>query len=175
MAIYRYFFWIEETEVEVYKNGKLIPYRAEKKADYSKGLDNFFELWKDTASYIDGESVDFTFIGKNKEYLERFAEFCEQFPYSSNTEFTFENLKSVIDDKELGKFCIEAGESQYFLQKTEFNYNRIPKNTSLEKIYILGENIKKNLFAENMLDMEIQTKNINESNMASFFRKKLKN
>lgn len=174
MAVHRYFFWIEETEVEVYRNGKIVPFKAEKKVNYSTGLKKFFELWEDTASYIEGQSVDFIFIGKNKEYLETFAEFCEKFPYDMSTEFNFENLKSVIDDKKLDKFCIETEEEQYFLQKTEFNYNRIPKNTSLEKIYILGKNVKKNLFSENMLDMEIQTKNTNESSMASFFRKKLK-
>lgn len=173
MTIYRYFFWVEETEIEVYKNGKLIPYRAEKKANYSKGLDVFFDLWKDTASYIDGEAVDFTFIGKNKKILEKFIEFCNQFPYNSNTQFTFENLKSVIDDKDLKKFCVEVGEKQYFLQKTEFNYNRIPKNTELEKIYIYGKNIKENLLSDGIEDMEIQTKDTNESKMASFFRSRL--
>ena len=173
MAVHRYFFWIEDTNIEVYKNGKVVPYRGEKKVDYSNGIKNFFVTWEDNSAYIDGNLVDFTFIGKRKENLEKFIKFCEKYPADTSTQFTFENLKSVIDDKDLKKFCVEVGEKQYFLQKTEFNYNRIPKNTELEKIYIYGKNIKENLLSDGIEDMNIQTKDTNESKMASFFRSRL--
>lgn len=173
MAVHRYFFWIEDTNIEVYKNGKAVPYRGEKKVDYSNGIKNFFVTWEDNSAYIDGNLVDFIFIGKRKENLEKFIKFCEKYPADTSTQFTFENLKSVIDDKDLKKFCVEVGEKQYFLQKTEFNYNRIPKNTELEKIYIYGKNIKENLLSDGIEDMEIQTKDTNESKMASFFRSRL--
>lgn len=174
MAIHRYFFWIEDSEIEVYKNGKSVLYRGEKKIDYSQGIEEFFENWKENSAYISGEEIDFTFIGKKEENLEKFKEFCEKFPANMNTPFTFENLKQVINEKELKKFCVKVGEKEYCLQKTEFNYNRITKNMNLEKIYILGNNIQENFLSEGVSDMEVQTKNIKESGMASFFRSKLK-
>ena len=155
MAIHRYFFWIEDSEIEVYKNGKSVLYRGEKKIDYSQGIEEFFENWKENSAYISGEEIDFTFIGKKEENLEKFKEFCEKFPANMNTPFTFENLKQVINEK-------------------EFNYNRITKNMNLEKIYILGNNIQENFLSEGVSDMEVQTKNTKESGMASFFRSKLK-
>lgn len=175
MAIYRYFFWIEDNELEVYKNGKIVLYKGERKVDYSQGIDSFFELWKENSAYIPEALTDFIFIGKKKENLEKFTEYCEKFPFDTSKQFTFENLKSVIDDKNLKKFCIEVGDKQYFLQKTEYNYNRIPRDIDLEKIYVYGKNIKENLLSEDNSDMEIQTKNINEteSDMASFFRSRL--
>lgn len=175
MAVYRYFFWIEDNEIEIYKNGKSVLYKGEKNIDYSQGMEKFFELWEDNSAYITGEPVDFTFVGKKKENLEKFIEYCEKFPVDISKQFTFENLKSVIDDKILKKFCIEVGDRQYFLQKTEYNYNKIPRDINLEKIYICGKNIKENLLSEDNSEMEIQTKNINEaeSEMASFFRSRL--
>ena len=146
MAIHRYFFWIEDSEIEVYKNGKSVLYRGEKKIDYSQGIEEFFENWKENSAYISGEEIDFTFIGKKEENLEKFKEFCEKFPANMNTPFTFENLKQVINEKEL----------------------------NLEKIYILGNNIQENFLSEGVSDMEVQTKNTKESGMASFFRSKLK-
>lgn len=177
MSVHRYFFWIEDSDIEVYKNGKVVPYKGEKKVNYSTGIENFFITWEDNSAYIDGDLVDFTFIGKKRENLEKFMKFCEKFSTDMSTKFVFDDLKSVINDKNLKKFCVEVGEKQYFLQKTEFNYNRISKNTELEKIYIYGKNIKDNLFSNIIEDMEIKTKdtakNINESKMASFFRSRL--
>lgn len=175
MAVYRYFFWVEDNEIEIYKNGKSVLYRGEKNIDYSQGVEKFFELWEDNSAYITGEPIDFTFVGKKKENLEKFIEYCEKFPVDISKKFTFENLRSVIDDKILKNFCIEVGDKQYFLQKTEYNYNRIPRDINLEKIYIYGKSIKENLLFEDNSEMEIQTKNINEteSEMASFFRNRL--
>lgn len=173
MAIHRYFFWVDDNEIEVYKNGKSVLYRGEKNIDYSQGIEKFFEMWEDNSAYITGEPVDFTFVGKKKENLEKFVEFCEKFPTDMNVQFTFENLKSVIDDKDLKKFCIEVEDKQYFLQKTEYNYSKVPKDIDLEKIYVCGKNIKENLLSEGSSDMEIQTKNTTESEMASFFRSRL--
>ena len=173
--IHRYFFWIEDKELELYdKNGKSVKYKGEKKIDYSNSINDFFESWKNISGYDDEDFVDFTFIGEKKKNIQDFINYCEIFSSDSNKEFTFEDLKSILDDKNLKKFCVETESNQYFLQKTEFNYNKIPKDLSLKKIYVFGKNIKENLFSKDMLNIEIQTKTSSKSEMASFFTKRLK-
>lgn len=174
MAIHRYFFWIEDNEIEIYKNGKQVLYRGEKRIDYSTGIANFFDTWKENSAYIDGDFVDFIFIGSEKEELEKFVEFCKDFIYAPDIKFTFEDLKNILDNKKnLKKFCLNIEKKEYFLQKTEFNYNRIPKNKDLTKIYVYGDNIEENFLSEGITDLEIEIKNTTESKMAAFFKNRL--
>lgn len=172
-TVHRYFFWIEDEELEIYKNRKLIQYKGEKKYNYTNGIESFFEVWKENSAYEDGDKIDFVFIGMNQEKIGEFLSFCKRFPLEKDGEFCFEDLKSILDEKKLKRFSVEVGNNEYYFEKTEFNYNKISKDDNLEKIYILGENIKDKLFFNELGTMEIEKKSKNESELASFFRRRL--
>lgn len=175
MAIKRYFFWIEENQLELYNNGKLEKYNGEKFTDISLGVKKFFEIWKENSAYIDERDyVDFIFIGENKEKLEKFRSFAEVFEYKSEKKFDFKELKNIIQEKNLGKFCLNINdEKEYFLQKTEFKYNKILKSNDLKTIYVFGNNISTNFLSNGITDMNIEVKDSNKSKMAEFFNKEL--
>lgn len=175
IPVHRYFFWIEDFELEVYKDGVLVPYHSEQKVSYKDGIDHFFELWKQNSAYIEEDFVDFTFIGTNKDKIEQFMKYSEQFPNDCKEKFTFEDLKKILDRKEISKFCIEIESKKYYLSKTKFHYSNTSKDENLEKIYVCGSNIS-DVFLENgTINMDVHQNQRKEGKIASFFRNKLKN
>ena len=62
MKIHRYFFWIEDNFIEIYKNGNLEKYEGEEKL-YIDNFETFWEKWKKNSKIIASrDAIDFTFL-----------------------------------------------------------------------------------------------------------------
>lgn len=139
--VYRYFFWIDGEEVEIYKNGLLYKFDGEKTYNYKSDIEGFWKKWEENSAFIpDGSQVDFVFIGKDKSVIEELKKYPEtNYSWDKEGEFSFDDLKALLQDKPLKKFCVDTGEKMFFFQKHNDGYRKIAKDSSLEVIYVVGE------------------------------------
>ena len=66
MKVHRYFFWIEDNVIEIYKNGNLEKYEGEERL-YVDKFETFWEKWKKNSKIIASrDAIDFTFLVDKK-------------------------------------------------------------------------------------------------------------
>lgn len=177
---HKYFFWIENDSIEIYKNGKIQKYKGEEKFALSNGIENFWETWKENSAFISDDMVCFAFLGKDKSIIENIKKYCEDFKINENESFTFGDLKLVLSNKKLNKFSLSFNEKEFYYQKTEYSYNKIPREADLEKIYVVGNISIKDILLSEQIDVQTEeyetSKNIkNKSKVVSFFESKMNN
>ena len=62
MKIHRYFFWIQDNFIEIYKEGKIERYDGEDRI-YINNLEDFWKKWeKNSKIILSRDKVDFTFL-----------------------------------------------------------------------------------------------------------------
>lgn len=180
MKTHKYFFWIEDDSIEVYKNGKIQKYKGEEKFSISNGIEIFWETWKENSAFISDDLIYFIFLGKDKAKIERIKKYCEDFKKSEKETFNFEDLKKILNNKKIGKFVLNLDDEELFFIKTEYGYNKIPREDNLEKIYIAGDNITKNSFSTEEIYSQNEENNSDHQNkkqskLISLFESKMNN
>lgn len=180
MKIHKYFFWIEDDSIETYKDGKIQKYKGEKKFSISNGIKIFWEIWKENSAFISDDLTYFIFLGKDNVEIKKIKKYCEDLKKSEEEIFTFEDLKKILNNKKIGKFVLNLGDEELFFIKTEYGYNKIPREDNLEKIYIVGDNITKNSFLTEEIYSQNEENNSDDQNkkqskLVSFFENKMNN
>ena len=173
----RYFFWLENGYIEIYDNGQLQRYGGEKQCCYRDDIEGFWKRWEDNSAFVENGSVDFIFAGEDADEVERVRDYCEErYNFSSEEPFTFEELETVISDKELDEFCIDTGKDLFYMQRIGDDYEKIPDKKGLKKIYVAGSNIGENfLIGKNMAKSEPEIREVSkvESPILAFCQYKL--
>ena len=105
MKIHRYFFWIEDNFIEIYKDGKLERYDGEDRT-YIDNLENFWKKWESNSRImLSDEKIDFTFLVDEKTDRENLLNSIEKYNYEIDLspEFSSEDLKKILDIKNIKK------------------------------------------------------------------------
>lgn len=93
MKIHKYFFWIEDNFIEIYKDGKLEKYDGEEKT-YINKLDEFWKKWeKNSKIILSRDKVNFTFLIDEKIDRRSLFESIEKYQKDFSYEFSSEDLK----------------------------------------------------------------------------------
>lgn len=177
MKIHRYFFWIEDNFIEIYKDGKLERYDGEEKT-YINKLDEFWKKWeKNSKIILSRDKVNFTFLIDEKTNRESLFESIEKYQKDFSYEFSSEDLKKVLDNKNIKKVIFNFNKQEISIAKTLEKYVEIESDDDLIKIFILGNNINKDILKEilNQRVEDNEKEEINEGLLDSYFREKWKN
>ena len=149
MKIHRYFFWIEDNFIEIYKDGKLERY--------------------------DG---DFTFLVDEKTDRENLLNSIEKYNYEIDLspEFSSEDLKKILDIKNIKKVIFNYNNEEITIAKTEEKYMETEFEDELTKIFILGNNINEDILKEisNQRVEKKEKKDYKLGRLGSYFKKKEK-
>ena len=147
MKIHRYFFWIEDNFIEIYKDGKLERYDGEDRT-YVKKLDDFWKKWESNSKIIlSDEKIDFTFLIDEKIDKE---------------------------SKNIKKVRFKYNDEELTIVKTEEKYIKAELDDDLIKISILGNNVNVDILKEisNQRVEKKEKKEYKTGRLSSFFRKK---
>ncbi len=177
MKIHRYFFWIEDNFIEIYKDGKLERYDGEEKT-YINKLDEFWKKWeKNSKIILSRDKVNFTFLIDEKTNRESLFESIEKYQKDFSYEFSSEDLKKVLDNKNIKKVIFNFNKQEISIAKTLEKYVEIESDDDLIKMFILGNNINKDILKEilNQRVEDNEKEEINEGLLDSYFREKWKN
>ena len=177
MKIHRYFFWIEDNFIEIYKDGKLERYDGEERT-YINKLDEFWKKWeKNSKIILSRDKVNFTFLIDEKIDRESLFESIEKYQKDFSCEFSSEDLKKVLDNKNIKKVIFNFNKQEISIAKTLEKYVEIESDDDLIKIFILGNNINKDILKEilNQRVEDNEKEEINEGLLDSYFREKWKN
>ena len=177
MKIHRYFFWIEDNFIEIYKDGKLERYYGEEKT-YINKLDEFWKKWeKNSKIILSRDKVNFTFLIDEKTNRESLFESIEKYQKDFSYEFSSEDLKKVLDNKNIKKVIFNFNKQEISIAKTLEKYVEIESDDDLIKMFILGNNINKDILKEilNQRVEDNEKEEINEGLLDSYFREKWKN
>lgn len=153
---HRYFFWIDGEEVEIYKNGLLYKFDGEKRCNFKNNIERFWKKWEENSAFIpECSDVDFVFLGRDKSAIDELRNYPENnYKWSKNGEFTFADLKAVLQDKKVKKFCVDTGDNKFFFKKNSYEYTKIPKDSKLEIIYLVGNCLKTDFILKEDSDIE---------------------
>ena len=103
MKIHRYFFWIEDNFIEIYKNGKLEKYEGEERL-YIDDFETFWEKWKKNSKIITSrDAIDFTFLIDKKVDRNELLRHLDIYRNLKKTIFVFNEQKKVLT-KSNGKY-----------------------------------------------------------------------
>lgn len=180
MKIHKYFFWIEDDNIETYKDGKIQKYKGEEKFNISNGIEIFWKTWEENSAFISDDLTYFVFLGKDNLKIEKIKRYCKNLKKAKKETFTFEDLKKILNNKKIRKFSLNINGEEFCFIKTEYGYNRIPRENNFEKIYIIGDNITKKLFLSEEIyfqskESNSDNKNKKQSKLVSFFESKMNN
>lgn len=177
MKIHKYFFWIEDNFIEIYKDGKLEKYDGEEKT-YINKLDEFWKKWeKNSKIILSRDKVNFTFLIDEKIDRGSLFESIEKYQKDFSCEFSSEDLKKVLDNKNIKKVIFNFNKQEISIAKTLEKYVETESDDDLIKIFILGNNINKDILKEilNQRVEDNEKEEINEGLLDSYFREKWKN
>jgi len=100
MKIHRYFFWIEDNFIEIYKNGNLEKYEGEEKL-YIDNFETFWEKWKKNSKIIASrDAIDFTFLIDKKVNKGDLLKSLVTYKKENEINFSSEDLKKILDIKD---------------------------------------------------------------------------
>jgi hypothetical protein len=176
MKIHRYFFWIEDNFIEIYKDGKLERYDGEDRT-YVKKLDDFWKKWESNSKIIlSDEKIDFTFLIDEKIDKENLFNSIEKYATKRDlsSEFSSEDLKKILDSKNIKKVRFKYNDEELTIVKTEEKYIKAELDDDLIKISILGNNVNVDILKEisNQRVEKKEKKEYKTGRLSSFFRKK---
>ena len=179
MKIHRYFFWIEDNFIEIYKDGKLERYDGEDRT-YINNLENFWKKWESNSRImLSDEKIDFTFLVDEKTDRENLLNSIEKYNYEIDLspEFSSEDLKKILDIKNIKKVIFNYNNEEITIAKTEEKYMETEFEDELTKIFILGNNINEDILKEisNQRVEKKEKKDYKLGRLGSYFKKKGKN
>ena len=152
MKIHRYFFWIQDNFIEIYKEGKIERYDGEDRI-YINNLEDFWKKWeKNSKIILSRDKVDFTFLIDERINRENLLKSIEKYTKDFSSEFSSEDLKKILDIKNI--------------KKVIFNFNK-------EEV---GNNINEDILKE-ILNQRVEEKEeeIEEGILDSYFKEIWKN
>ena len=177
MKIHKYFFWIEDNFIEIYKDGKLEKYDGEEKT-YINKLDEFWKKWeKNSKIILSRDKVNFTFLIDEKIDRGSLFESIKKYQKDFSYEFSSEDLKKILDIKNIEKVIFNFNKEEVAIAKTIEKYVETEFDEELIKIFLLGNNINKDILKEilNQRVEDNEKEDIHECLLDSYFREKWKN
>lgn len=176
MKIHRYFFWIEDNFIEIYKDGKLERYDGEDRT-YINNLDDFWKKWESNSRIIlSSEKIDFTFLIDEKTDRENLLNSIEKYTSKMDfsSEFSSEDLKKILDNKNIKKARFSYNDEEIVIVKTEDKYIETELVNDSTKIFILGNNINTDILKEipNQRVEKKEKKEYKIGRIASYYKKK---
>lgn len=152
--MHNYIFWLENDEIESYKNGNIMRYSGEDSFNLANGIDNFFDKWESNAGYVEGELINFIFLGREKDKLsESYKAAKKRYNLSEDEEVKFQDIKSILDRKDLKKFTLKSNSDEYSFEKNEYSYELLKRETE-DIIWVLTEKFSKAFINEDGLEIE---------------------
>ena len=141
MKIHRYFFWIEDNFIEIYKNGNLEKYEGEEKL-YIDNFENFWEKWKKNSKIIASrDAIDFTFLIDKKVNKDDLLKGLDNYKKEKEEDFFYvwrNYIKKNYIDFEI----------DFFVKNENNTYEKIKE---IQRQYIHSENDIIQLFEKNDL------------------------
>ena len=157
MKIHRYFFWIEDNFVEIYKNGNLEKYEGEEKL-YVDKFETFWEKWKKNSKIIASrDAIDFTFLIDNKVNKDDLLKGLDGYKKESEINFSSEDLKKILDAKNFKTIVFEFNDQKKVLTKTKGKYVESEFEENLPEITLFGDNIDENIL-NNLANQRVEEK-----------------
>lgn len=157
MKIHRYFFWIENNFIEIYKNGNLEKYEGEEKL-YINNFETFWEKWKKNSKIIlSYDAIDFTFLIDNKVNKDDLLKGLDGYKKESEINFSFEDLKKILDAKNFKTIVFEFNDQKKVLTKTKGKYVESEFEENLPEITLFGDNIDENIL-NNLANQRVEEK-----------------
>lgn len=157
MKIHRYFFWIENNFIEIYKNGNLEKYEGEEKL-YINNFETFWEKWKKNSKIIlSRDAIDFTFLIDNKVNKDDLLKGLDSYKKESEINFSSEDLKKILDAKNFKTIVFEFNDQKKVLTKTKGRYVESEFEEDLPEITLFGDNIDENIL-NNLTNQRVEEK-----------------
>ena len=157
MKIHRYFFWIENNFIEIYKNWNLEKYEGEEKL-YINNFETFWEKWKKNSKIIlSRDAIDFTFLIDNKVNKDDLLKGLDSYKKESEINFSSEDLKKILDAKNFKTIVFEFNDQKKVLTKTKGRYVESEFEEDLPEITVFGDNIDENIL-NNLTNQRVEEK-----------------
>ena len=157
MKIHRYFFWIEDNFIEIYKNGNLEKYEGEEKL-YIDDFKTFWEKWKKNSKIIASrDAIDFTFFIDKKVNRNDLLKDLDIYKRESEISFSSEDLKKILDFKDFKTIVFIFNEQKKVLTKTKGKYLESEFEENLPEIALFGENIDEDVL-NNLANQRVEEK-----------------
>ena len=176
MKIHRYFFWIQDNFIEIYKEGKIERYDGEDRI-YINNLEDFWKKWeKNSKIILSRDKVDFTFLIDERINRENLLKSIEKYTKDFSSEFSSEDLKKILDIKNIKKVIFNFNKEEVAIAKTIEKYVETEFDEELIKIFLLGNNINEDILKE-ILNQRVEEKEeeIEEGILESYFKEIWKN
>ena len=137
MKIHRYFFWIEDNFIEIYKNGNLEKYEGEERL-YIDNFKTFWEKWKKNSKIIASrDAIDFTFLVDKKVNKDDLIENLDIYKKETEVNFSSEDLKKILDIKDFKTIVFEFNSQKKVLTKAKGRYVESEFEENLPEITLL--------------------------------------
>ena len=157
MKIHRYFFWIEDNSIEIYKNGNLEKYEGEEKL-YINNFETFWEKWKKNSKIIPSrDAIDFIFLIDNKVNKDDLLKGLDSYKKESEINFSSEDLKKILDAKNFKTIVFEFNDQKKVLTKTKGRYIESEFEEDLPEITLFGDNIDEDIL-NNLANQRVEEK-----------------
>ena len=128
MKVHRYFFWIEDNFIEIYKNGNLEKYEGEERL-YIDNFKTFWEKWKKNSKIIASrDAIDFTFLVDKKVNKDDLIENLDIYKKETEVNFSSEDLQKLLDIKDFKTIVFEFNDQKKVITKTKFSINLVVIN-----------------------------------------------
>ena len=128
---------------------------------------------------LSDEKIDFTFLVDEKTDRENLLNSIEKYSYEIDlsSEFSSEDLKKILDIKNIKKVIFNYNNEEITIAKTEEKYMETEFEDELTKIFILGNNINEDILKEisNQRVEKKEKKDYKLGRLGSYFKKKEKN
>ena len=148
MKIHRYFFWIQDNFIEIYKEGKIERYDGEDRI-YINNLEDFWKKWeKNSKIILSRDKVDFTFLIDERINRENLLKSIEKYTKDFSSEFSSEDLKKILDIKNIKKVIFNFNKEEVAIAKTIEKYVETEFDEELIKIFLLGNNKNEDILKE---------------------------
>ena len=157
MKIHRYFFWIEDNFIEIYKNGNLEKYEGEEKL-YINNFETFWEKWKKNSKIIASrDAIDFTFLIDKKVNKDDLLKGLDNYKKETEINFSSEDLKKLLDIKDFKTIVFEFNNQKKVITKTKGRYIESEFEENLPEIILFGDNIDEDIL-NNLANQRVEEK-----------------
>ena len=157
MKVHRYFFWIEDNFIEIYKNGSLEKYEGEERL-YINNFENFWEKWRKNSKIIASrDAIDFTFLIDKKVNKDDLLKGLDIYKKEKEINFSSEDLKNLLNVKDFKTIVFEFNNQKKVLTKTKGKYVESEFEEGLPEIALFGDNIDEDIL-NNLVNQRVEKK-----------------
>lgn len=157
MKVHRYFFWIEDNFIEIYKNGNLEKYEGEEKL-YVDNFETFWKKWKKNSKIIAShDAIDFTFLIDKKVNKDDLLKGLDNYKKETEVNFSSEDLKKILDFKDFRTIVFEFNNQKKVITKTKGRYVESEFEENLPEIFLFGDNIDEDIL-NNLANQRVEEK-----------------